>query len=175
MRTKLISEGGTVSEIVRQYSLKDSEVDLMRQVATAIRDLQTNVLVFAKAMRLGNMLDQLGLNEDQIESLVTTAEVHCFKRGLEPQEFFNIVEEVTSYASKLGIPLKDLPDHIAQQKKCLEELRTEIQEAEDTLSTALLDNEITLRDLDNYKNDKPDIDALGDIQEALASVTQERD
>jgi hypothetical protein len=56
----------TVSEIVRQYSLKDAEVDLMRQVATAIRDLQTNVLVFAKAMRLGNMLYQLGLNEDQI-------------------------------------------------------------------------------------------------------------
>jgi septal ring factor EnvC (AmiA/AmiB activator) len=77
--------------------------------------------------------------------------------------------------SKLGIPLKDLPDHIAEQKKCLEELRTEVQDAEDALSTALLENEITLKDLDNYKNDKPNLDALGDIQRALAYVTQERD
>lgn len=166
---------GTVTEIVRQYSLKDSEVDLMRQVATAIRDQQTNVLAFAKAMRLGNMLAELGLNEDQIESLVTTADVHCFKRGLELQEFFNIVGEVTSYASKFGILLKNLPDHMAQQKKCLEELETEIKDAEDTLSTALQHNEITIRDLENYKNDKPVLDGVVEIQENLAFITQERD
>ena len=39
---------GTVSEIISQYSSKDSEVDLIRQVALAIRGLQTNVLHFLK-------------------------------------------------------------------------------------------------------------------------------
>ena len=39
---------GTVSEIISQYSSKDSEVDLIRQVALAIRGLKTNVLHFHK-------------------------------------------------------------------------------------------------------------------------------
>lgn len=42
----------TVSEIINQYSLKDSEVGLIRLVALAIKDPQTDVLTFSQAMRL---------------------------------------------------------------------------------------------------------------------------
>jgi hypothetical protein len=80
---------GTVSEIINQYSSKDSEVDLIRQVALAIRDLQTNVFAFSQAVRLKIILNEFGLKEEEkIESLVTTAEIHCFRRGLDLQEFF---------------------------------------------------------------------------------------
>ena len=165
---------GTVSEIINQYSSKDSEVDLIRQVALAIR-LQTNVFAFSQAVRLKNNLNEFGLKEEEkIESLVTTAELHCFRRGLEMQEFFDIVEEVASYSNDLGIPVEDLPSHIEQQKGTLEKLNSQIKEAKTNLSAVLQNNDVTLGDLENYKNEKPVMDTLVETQEELANVANER-
>jgi hypothetical protein len=55
---------GTISEIVKIYSQKDHEVALIRQVALAIKDLQCDVSTFAQALRLKNILNELGLNEE---------------------------------------------------------------------------------------------------------------
>jgi hypothetical protein len=167
---------GTVSEIISQYSYKDSEVDLIRQVALAIRDLQTNVFAFSQAVRLKNILNEFGLKqEEKIESLVTTADLHCFRRGLDLQEFFDIVEEVTSHSDELGIPVEDLPSHIEQQKETLEKLNSQIKDAKTNLSAVLQNNNVTLGDLENYKNDKPVMDTLVETQEELANVANERD
>src|SRR5918995_5469795 len=167
---------GTVSELISQYSSKDSEVDLIRQVALAIRDLQTNVFAFSQAVRLKIILNEFGLKEEEkIESLVTIAEIHCFKHGLDLQEFFDIVEEVASYSNKLGIPVEDLPSHIEQQKETLEKLNSQIKDAKTNLSAVLQNNNVTLGDLENYKNDKPVMDTLVETQEELANVANERD
>jgi hypothetical protein len=120
-RGKIVEElgigEGTVSEINIQYSLKDSEAALVRQIALAIKALQTDVVTFSQTVRLKNILNELGLKEEQIESLITAADEHCFKRNLKLEEFFEIVEEIASYSDKVGIPLEDLPDHIEEQKR----------------------------------------------------------
>ena len=162
---------GTVSEIISQYSSKDSEVDLIRQVALAIRDLQTDVFAFSQALRLKNILNEVGLKEEEkIESLVTIAEIHCFKHGFDLQEFFDIVEEVASYSNKLGIPVED-----HTQKETLEKLNSQIRDAQTNLSIVLQNNDVTSIDLENYKNDKPIMDTLIETQEELANVAKERD
>jgi hypothetical protein len=167
---------GTVSEIISQDSSKDSEVDLIRQVALAIRDLQTNVFAFSQALRPKNILNEVGLKEEEkIESLVTIAELHCYRRGLDLQEFFDIVEEVASYSNELGIPVEDLPGHIEQEKETLEKLNSQIKDAKTNLSAVLQNNDVTLRDLENYKNDKPVMDTLVETQEEMANVAKERD
>lgn len=166
---------GTVSEIVYSYSLKDSEVSLVRQVALAIKELQTDVMTFSQALRLKNILNGIGLKEDKIESLVKAAEVHCFRRGIEVREFFEIVEKVSSYSDEVGMPLEDLPDHIAQQKRSFEELHSEINDAQNNLSAILRDNDVTLRDLEDYKKDKPFIDKLVEVQLEMAQMAEERD
>jgi hypothetical protein len=166
---------GTVSEIMKIYSQKDSEVDLIRQVALAIKALQTDVVTFSQALRLKNILNELGLKEEKIESLINVVEVHCFKRNLKLEEFFEIVEEVASYSNKVGVPLEDLPDRLSEQKRTLEELCLEIEDAQNNLSVVLRDNDVTLRDLGNYKKDKPIIDRLKETQFELEKVTKERD
>jgi hypothetical protein len=166
---------GTVSEIINQYSLKDSEVGLIRQVALAIKDLQTDVLTCSQALRLKNILNELGLKEEKIESLINVADVLCFKRGLEIKKFFEIVEEVTSYSNKIGIPLEDLPARITEQTSSLEELRSEIADTQNNLSSVLRDNDVTLSELEDYKKEKPFIDRLVETQLELAEVTKERD
>jgi hypothetical protein len=167
---------GTVSEIISQYSSKDSEVDLIRQVALAIRGLQTNVFAFSQAVRLKNILNEVGLKEEEkIESLISVAEIHCFRRGLDLQEFFDIVEDVASHSNELGIPVENLPGHIEQQKESLEKINSQIKDAKTNLSSVLQNNNVTLRDLENYKNDKPVMDKLVETQEELADVAKERD
>ena len=166
---------GTVSEIINRYSLKDSEVGLIRLVALAIKDLQTDVLTFSQAMRLKNILDELGLKEEKIESLINVADVHCFKHGLEIEKFFEIVEDVTSYSNKIGIPLEELPAHITEQIKSMEELRSEIANTQNNLSSVLRENHVTLSELEEYKKEKPFIERLMETQLELAQVTKERD
>lgn len=166
---------GTVSEIVNSYSLKDSEVSLVRQVALDIKELQADVMTFSQALRLKNILNGIGLKEDKIESLVKTAEVHCFRHGIEVREFFEIVEKVSSYSDEVGMPLEDLSDHIAQQKRSLEELHSEINDAQNNLSAILRDNDVTLRDLEDYKKDKPFIDKLVEVQLEMIQMAEERD
>jgi hypothetical protein len=88
----------------------------MRQVALTLKDHQTDIRSFAAAIRLRRILEEAGLSEDDMESLIVNAEVHCFKRGMKLQEFFNIIDELSAYSNMIGIPLKELPTHIAQQK-----------------------------------------------------------
>jgi hypothetical protein len=126
-------------------------------------------------LRLKIILNDIGLNEDKIESLVKVAEVHCFRRGIEQQMFFETVEKVASYSNVVGMPLEDLPDYIAQQKRYLEELYSEIKDAQNNLSDTLNDNDVTLRDLEDYNRDKPFMDTLVEVQLELAQVARERD
>jgi hypothetical protein len=121
-------------------------------------------MTFSQALRLKNVLNDIGLEEDKIESLVKVAEVHCFRHGIEQKEFFEIVEKVASYSNEMGMPLKELPDHIAQQKRFLEELYSKIKDAQNNLSSTLRDNDVTLKDLEDYNKDKPIMDTLVEVQ-----------
>jgi hypothetical protein len=53
-------------------------LDLLRQVAVLLRHQGTEIQVFSKAIRLKRILDELGLDEDQIESLIVNAENALF-------------------------------------------------------------------------------------------------
>jgi cell division protein FtsL len=166
---------GIVSEIIKLYSEKDSEVDLISQVALAIKALQTDVSTFSQALRLKNILNSLGLKEEKIESLINVVEVHCFKRNLKLEEFFEIVEEVASYSNKVGIPLEDLSDHISEQKRILDDLYSEIEDAQNDLSVVLRDNDLTQKELEDYKKDKTIIDRLEETRLELVKVTKDRE
>jgi hypothetical protein len=37
---------------------------------------------------------------------------HCFKRGIEPEEFIKKVDDVCKLASKIKVPVEELPSHI---------------------------------------------------------------
>jgi hypothetical protein len=36
-------------------------------------------------------MDEMGINEDHIESLIENINIHCFKRGLTAEEFINTI------------------------------------------------------------------------------------
>jgi predicted nucleic acid-binding Zn-ribbon protein len=71
--------------------------------------------------------------------------------------------------------VENLPGYIEQQKESLEKINSQIEDAETNLSSVLQNNNVTLRDLENYKNDKPVMDKLVETQEELGDVAKERD
>src|SRR6188472_2647372 len=83
---------GTVSEIIKQCKQKEypdgnySEFDLMREVGVMLKREGVDVNTFASSIRLQKKLEQKGLNEEQIESLIEYVEVYCFCHDLKPEE-----------------------------------------------------------------------------------------
>jgi transcriptional regulator with XRE-family HTH domain len=106
---------GTVSAIIKDAKQENPDIDLLRAVALVLKKHDSNLSVFASSIRIKNKLDEMGVNEDQIDSLIDNGNIHCFKRGLTGEEYFNIVDKVCALTDNLEMPLDELPNHITQQ------------------------------------------------------------
>ena len=83
---------GTVSAIIKDAKKDIPDIDLLREVALVLKSNDLDLSVFASSIRLQKRLDEMGLNEEQIESLIENINTYCFKRGLTDEEFINIIE-----------------------------------------------------------------------------------
>jgi transcriptional regulator with XRE-family HTH domain len=73
---------GTVTAIIKDAKQDIPDIDLLRAVALVLKKYGLDLSVFASSIRIKNKLDRMGVNEDQIDSLIDNANTHCFKRGL---------------------------------------------------------------------------------------------
>lgn len=165
---------GTVSEIIKEYQQKDADLELLRQVAVHLRHQGTKIQVFSKAVRLKAILDERGLDEDQIESLIVNAETHCFRRKIEPQQFFNNIDEICTYSNNAGRKLSDLPLLIKQQQNHLQQLNNQVKEAGIKTSQAFQYYDATLQELENYRKDKPLRERIFQLELELKTVKEEK-
>lgn len=165
---------GTVSEIIKEYQQKDADLELLRQVAIHLRHQGTEIQVFSKAIRLKAILDERGLDEDQIESLIVNAETHCFRRKIEPQQFFNNIDEICTYSNNAGRKLSDLPLLIKQQQNHLQQLNNQVKEAEIKTSQAFQYYDATPQELENYRKDKPSRDTIFKLKHDLSTLTKQK-
>ncbi len=121
---------GTVSAIIKDTQQKDiPDIDLLREVALLIKNKDAYLPVLASSIRIKNKLDEMGLSEEQIESLIEICNIHCFKRGLSAGEFVNIISKIVTLSHKLGMQVEQLPNYIIQAELELEKLKEEIEDA----------------------------------------------
>ena len=95
---------GTVTAIIKDAKQEISDIDLLRAVALVLKKYDLNLSVFAPSIRIKNKLDEMGLNEDQVETLIENINIHCFKHGLTGEEFLNIVNYVYALLDNLEMP-----------------------------------------------------------------------
>jgi hypothetical protein len=74
-------------------------------------------------------MDEMGLSEDHIESLIENSNIHYFRRGLTAQEFVNSASKAVTLSENLGMPVNELPNYIAQKELELDKLKGETVEA----------------------------------------------
>jgi len=114
----------------------------------------------------------MGVNEEQIDSLIDNANTHCFKRDLTAEEYFNNVDKVCALAENLEMPLDELPSYIIQQQLELQKVEKETEDAKLKLSQVLQHYDVTMDILEKYKRDKPLIDHNKKLEKKLEAVEE---
>lgn len=67
-----------MSEIIKTIKERDNEaqVDALREIAVMLRKQGLNLDFFARSIRLKRILDEIGLDEEQLEDFVGCLDVH---------------------------------------------------------------------------------------------------
>jgi transcriptional regulator with XRE-family HTH domain len=164
---------GTVSSIIKDAKQEIPDIDLLRQTALVLKKHDLNLSVFATSIRIKNKLDGMGVNEDQIDSLIDNANTHCFKRGLTAEEYFYNVDKVCALSENLEMPLDELPSYIIQQQLELEKVEKETEDAKLKQRQVLQNYDVTMDVLEEYRRNKPLIDRIKQLEKKLEEAEEE--
>jgi hypothetical protein len=115
---------GTVSEIIKASKERDSEaqIDTLHETSKMLRREGLSIDDFAESIHLKKFTNKIGLNVEQLENFIRPLEVHCFKRGLTPEKFMDLVQKISSLSDNLGIPVEELPERINGLKRSLDDI-----------------------------------------------------
>jgi hypothetical protein len=108
----------------------------------------------ARAIRLTEVLNQLGISEEQIEDLIEQLSAHCFKQGMSVEDFAQEVTQSKILCGKLEIPVENLSSYVEEKRaglhflKKLKVIKGKIHQSADKY-------QITLNDLQDYRTERP--------------------
>lgn len=148
---------GTVSEIIKAIKEKDSEaqLDVLRETAVMLRREGLSIDDFVESIRLKRFLDEMGLKEEKIEDFARQLDIYCFKRGLTPDKFMDLVANISSLSDKLGIPMEELPDRINKSKELPDNIDLIRKQKE-----VMANYDITMADLEEFRRNRPLVETL---------------
>jgi transcriptional regulator with XRE-family HTH domain len=158
---------GTVSSIIKDAKQEIPDIDLLREVALVLKKYDLDLSVFAPSIRIKNKLEEMGLNEDQVESFIESIIIYCFKHGLTGEEFLNIVNKLCALSDKFGMPLDHLLNYITQQELELQKVEEETKGAKLKQRQVLQHYDVTMDVLEEYKRNKPLVETIKSQQNKL--------
>jgi hypothetical protein len=163
---------GTVSEIIKEIKEHDSEarIDLLRETSVMLRRQGLNIDSFARSIRLKRILDEIGLNEEQLEDFAVHLNVHCFKRRLTPDAFMNVVATISFLSDNLAIPVEQLPRYITRGETLLAKLNQEIEDVKIKQNRVIANYHVTMTDLEEFRRNQPLLETLKAKDIELKSV-----
>ncbi|HZA64171.1 MAG TPA: hypothetical protein VE573_14950, partial [Nitrososphaeraceae archaeon] len=166
---------GTVSVIIKDAKQEIPDIDLLRQGVLVLKKHDLNLSVFAPSIRIKNKLDKMGVSEDKIDSLIDNSNIHCFKRGLTADEYFNNVDKVCTLSENLEMPVDELPSYIIRQQLELEKVEKETEDAKVKQREVLQHYNVTMDVLDEYRRNKPLVETIELQQNKLEKAKRQID
>ena len=153
---------GTVSEIIKAIKEKDSEarIDVLRVTALILRREGSNTDTLLESIRLKNFLDEIGLKGEKLEDFARHLDIHCFKRGLTPDTFMNLVANISSLSDSLRVPVEELPQSINSSKELLDDFNLGIKDRVLMLKRVNENYNVKITDLEEYRRNRPLIETL---------------
>jgi chromosome segregation ATPase len=165
---------GTVSSIIKDAKQEIFDIDLLREAALVLKKNDLDLSTFASSIRIKNKLDGMGVNEDQIDSLIDNANTHCFKRGLTGEKYFNNVDKVCALSENLGMSVDQLPNYIIRQQSELQKVEKQTEDAKLKQRQVLQNYDVTMDILEEYQRDKPLIDHIKKLEKKLEEEVEEK-
>ena len=111
-----ISEGSIIA-ISWEGSKDNPSFGLQRELAIMLKKEGLTVNSFASSVRLKKQLENKGIYEGQIDSIIEHIDVHCFKLGITPEQLVYNIQKVSALSKNLGISLNELPQMITAENE----------------------------------------------------------
>ncbi|HEX6028069.1 MAG TPA: hypothetical protein VFY64_03415 [Nitrososphaeraceae archaeon] len=165
---------GTVSAIIKDAKQDIADIDLLREVAILRKKEELDLFELAFSIRIKKKMDDMGLNEDQIDTLLENINIHCFKRGLSAEEFVNTINKVSALSENIGMPVDQLPNYIIRQQLELQKVEKQTEDAKLKQRQVLQNYDVTMDILEEYKRDKPLIDHIKKLEKKLEEGEEEK-
>ena len=161
---------GTVTSIVQEAKVNIPDVDLLHEVATKISRNNWDINIFSSGIRHRKILYEKGITDDQIDSLIENVDEHCFKKKIKIEHFINLVQEVAETLLKYDCSINALPELIAEKQTELFELEQTISSLESSKLELLKENELTVKDINDYSRDKPLVETIKGLREEIRDL-----
>jgi len=118
---------GTVSAIILEWkkNIGIPDADTLRQFATELRRSGITTSECASGYRLFNLIAKLGLDDESLESFVSTVYRQCQECNIAPHEIVETSQQIISIRGSR--PISQLPDHIKKQTVEVERLENELK------------------------------------------------
>src|SRR6187549_100803 len=161
---------GTVTSIVQEAKKNIPDEDLLREVATKITRNNWDINIFSSAIRHRKILNERGITDDQIDSLIENVDEHCFKKQIRVEHFVKLVQEVAETLLKYDCPINALPELIAEKQVELIELEQTIESLKSSKVELLYENELTEKEINEYSRDKPLLEKIKGLREEISDL-----
>lgn len=100
----------------------------MRILAVKLRKDDIGLDDFAFAVRFQRIMKDNGMNEAQLESIISDFSSYCFKNNIELDRLIYTTYNAFALAEKAGIRAHDIPEYIDKGRKTIDELQLQRQE-----------------------------------------------
>jgi hypothetical protein len=162
---------GSVSGIIEQFRVQIEDIDLLRAVSIYLRKNGLDLYQIGASIRLKRKLDKVSLSEEKIENILEQINIHCFQEGIETEQFFVHIDEVTQIANNLDISIYEIAESIERGKQEIARLDGQISTKIIDISRLIVEEGITRKDLEEYRMTRP----LGDRIRQLEWKLEEKD
>jgi hypothetical protein len=147
---------GTVTGIIQEARIKEEyqDIDLLRQVSLKSKEEGLELPELGFAIRLKRIMEENGINEDQIESIIQDFATYCLRHDVSYDTVIKSGREALYLEEKYRVPIEKIPEYIIKAKKTLDNLEDERQEILRQKQQAREDRDIMLQQRDEMRQQR---------------------
>jgi hypothetical protein len=167
---------GTVTAII-QDARKHTEardIDLLRQVSIRLTAEGLDPSSLAYAIRLKSIMEENGINEDQIESIVQDFAAYGLRNKISYDIIIRSGREALYLEQMYDVPIEKIPEYITQGKKSLDRLEEQRMETLAEAQFAGIDRDAKLQErniiaaeVEAYKMEIQSIQRIKELENEL--------
>ena len=166
---------GTVTGIIQEARIKEEyqDIDLLRQVSLKSKEEGLELPELGFAIRLKRIMEENGINEDQIESIIQDFATYCLRHDVSYDTVIKSGREALYLEEKYRVPIEKIPEYIRQAKKTLDNLNDERQENLRQKQHAREDRDIILQQRDEMRQQRDAI--FAELKKEIPSIVRIRE
>ena len=147
---------GTVTGIIQDARKQEEyqDVDLLSRVSLKSKEEGLGLPKLAFAIRLARIMEQNGISEDQIESIIQDFAAYCLRHNVSYDTVIKSGSEALYLEEKYQVSIEKIPEHITERKKTIDNLEDQRQEILRQKQQGREDRDMLLRQCDEMRRQR---------------------